>query len=85
MAVVKYYTSDGKRIWYASEFNGLDKFFGLVVVDFVAEMGNFNLSELKQFRDSEGDSVLRDIDFRPTTLQKLMELMDFYRNEELPL
>jgi hypothetical protein len=71
MAVVKFFTPDASWMWWASEFDGEDLFFGLVH-GFEKELGYFRLSELKQIRGALGLPVERDRYFRPKTLGELM-------------
>lgn len=69
-AVVKFFTPDSNWTWYASEFDGEDCFFGLVV-GFEAELGYFSLAELEGARGPWGLKIERDRWFKPTTLGKL--------------
>lgn len=71
-AVVKFFTPDGGWTWYASEFDGQDVFFGLVI-GHEAELGYFCLSELEAIRGQLGLPVERDLYFKPTTLKELQE------------
>jgi hypothetical protein len=68
LAQVKFFTLDW--IWYASEFDGEEIFFGLVIGDFI-EFGSFSLSELAEVRGALGLPVERDKFFTPTTLGEL--------------
>ena len=77
IAQVKFFTPAGMWTWYATEFDGEDLFFGLVV-GFEIELGYFSLSELQEVRDGLGLSVERDKFFEPTTLKELKEQ---YRRE----
>ena len=70
LARVKFFTPDSHWAWYASEFDGEDLFFGLVIGDFV-ELGYFNLSELQAVRGPLGLPVERALHFKPTTLEAL--------------
>ena len=69
---VKFFTPDAGWTWYASEFDGEDIFFGLVVGQFT-ELGYFSLSELKSVRGPLGLPVERDLYFQPTPLRELLE------------
>jgi len=80
-AQVKFFTPDSNWTWYASEFNGEDTFFGLVI-GHVAELGYFSLSELEEVRGPMGLPIERDLYFGPKTLQ---ELMDHYEQEKWAL
>jgi hypothetical protein len=71
-AVVKFFTPDGQWTWYASEFDGIDTFFGLV--DGVhKELGYFSLSELQSLRGGLGLPIERDRHFKPTPLAELQQ------------
>ena len=72
MVVVKYFTPDAGWTWYASEFDGDDLFFGLVVGQFI-ELGYFALSELKEVRGGLGLPIERDLHFEPKSLKELKE------------
>src|SRR3989304_5939544 len=72
IAPVKFFTPDSNWTWYASEFDGDDIFFGLVV-GFEAELGYFSLKELQVARGPLGLPVDRDLHFETKTLKELME------------
>jgi len=73
LALVKFFTPRSRWTWYASEFDQVDTFFGLVD-GFELELGNFSLSELDSVRDRSGlPAVERDLYFTPMTLAQLME------------
>jgi hypothetical protein len=76
-AQVKFFTPDSGWTWYASEFDGDDTFFGLVIGHEV-ELGYFSLSELEQVRGPLGLPIERDLHFKPKTLQ---ELKDHYEEK----
>jgi hypothetical protein len=59
--------------WYASEFDGEDLFFGLVV-GFEIELGSFSLSELEGVRGPLGLPIERDLYYEPRTLRELKQL-----------
>lgn len=71
MAQVKFFTPDSSWTWYATEFDGEDVFFGLVV-GHEAELGYFSLSELLSIRGPLGLPVERDLYYVPKTLKELM-------------
>ena len=75
VAVVKFFTPDANWTWYATEFDGTDTFFGLVI-GFVAELGYFSLSELEQVRGPMGLPIERDEYLEPKSLQELQEHYD---------
>ncbi|HET6446898.1 MAG TPA: DUF2958 domain-containing protein [candidate division Zixibacteria bacterium] len=77
VAIVKFFTPDADWTWYASEFDGKDIFFGLVI-GHVAEFGYFSLSELESVRGHLGLPIERDLNYRPRSLQ---ELRDHYQQE----
>ncbi|MDX2136928.1 MAG: DUF2958 domain-containing protein [Chloroflexota bacterium] len=70
IAVVKYFTPDANWTWYATEFDGIDTFFGLVK-GLDTELGYFSLSELESVRGSFGLPVERDLYFEPTSISAL--------------
>lgn len=71
LAIVKYFTPWTSWTWYATEFDGNDLFFGLVV-GFEAELGYFSLTELRDTRGPAGLRIERDLYFTATPLGKLM-------------
>lgn len=76
-ALVKFFTPDSDWTWYASEFDGDNTFFGLVI-GFMAEFGYFTLSELEEARGPLGLPIERDEHFEPKPLR---ELRDHYQKE----
>ncbi|MEZ4667882.1 MAG: DUF2958 domain-containing protein [Anaerolineae bacterium] len=79
IAPVKYFTPDSNWTWYASEFDGEDRFFGLVA-GFEVELGYFSLSELQSVRGAMGLPIERDLYYEPQTLQ---QLLDKHRKERM--
>jgi len=73
LAQVKFFTPDTNWIWYASEFDGEDFFFGLVS-GFEVELGYFSLNELREARGPLGLPIERDVYFEPKTLRDLMKM-----------
>lgn len=71
-AVVKFFTPDSNWTWYASEFDGEDIFFGLVI-GFEIELGYFSLKELKEARGPLGLPIERDLHFKPKSLKELRD------------
>jgi hypothetical protein len=67
--------------WYASEFDGHDIFFGLVI-GFEMELGYFSLSELSSVHGGLGLPIERDRYFTPTSLQELKVKHEQERNRE---
>ena len=72
LAQVKFFTPDSSWTWYASEFDGTDIFYGLVIGHY-KEYGTFSLSELHTVRGALGLPVERDLYFKPTPLQELYD------------
>ncbi len=77
VAQVKFFTPDSNWTWYASEIDGKDLFFGLVI-GHEAELGYFGLAELQGVRGPLGLEIERDLYFEPKTLR---ELQDHYASE----
>lgn len=73
LAQVKFFTPDSNWTWYASEFDGEDMFFGLVI-GFEIELGYFSLKELKEARGPLGLPIERDLYYDPQTLRELMKI-----------
>lgn len=71
LAQVKFFTPDAQWTWYASEFDGEDIFFGLVV-GLENELGYFSLKELQSVRGPLGLLIERDLHFEPKPLRDLM-------------
>jgi hypothetical protein len=72
LAQVKFFTPDSNWTWYATEYDGEDVFFGLVV-GHETELGYFSLSELLSVRGPLGLPVERDLYFIPKPLKDLMK------------
>ncbi len=72
LAQVKFFTPDAQWTWSASEFDGEDIFFGLVI-GFEIELGYFSLSELKSVKGPLGLQIERDLHYDPKTLREMME------------
>jgi len=71
IAIVKFFSPVGSWTWYATEFDGEDRFFGLVD-GFEKELGYFSLSELESVNLPFGLKIERDVHWRPTALKDLM-------------
>ena len=69
----KFFTPDSSWSWFATEFDGDDTFFGLVV-GFEVEAGYFSLSELESVRGPWGLPVERDLYFASAKLSDLKAL-----------
>ena len=66
----KFFTPDSSWTWYALEFDGDDRFFGLAE-GHETELGYFTLSELEAGRGPLGLPIERDLHFRPCPLSAL--------------
>jgi len=71
---VKFFDPCSNWTWYATEFDGADTFFGLVI-GFETEFGYFSLSELENCCNRFGIDIERDLYFKPTTLRELKALI----------
>lgn len=70
IAQVKFFHALSNWTWYATEFDGEDRFFGLVI-GFEKELGYFSLSELEAIGDNgKTIPVERDLYFDPTPLSQ---------------
>ena len=67
---VKFFTPDSNWTWYATEFDGIDTFFGLVD-GHERELGYFSLSELEKVRGPYGLKIERDLHFPPRKLSEI--------------
>jgi len=72
LAQVKFFTPDSSWSWFASEYNGEDIFFGLVI-GLEIELGYFSLSELKSVKGPMGLPIERDLHFEPKSLRELRD------------
>ncbi len=70
--IVKFFTPDSNWTWYATEFDGIDTFFGLVDGQ-EQELGYFSLKELEAVRGPLGLLVERDTSFTPTPLSEVRD------------
>ena len=61
---VKFFTPDAGWTWYATEFDGEDTFFGLVI-GHETELGYFSLSELESVRGPWGSRLNGTSTLRP--------------------
>jgi len=75
VAQVKFFSPFSNWVWYATEFDGHDLFFGLVA-GFEVELGSFSLTELESLKDPKTGTPLveRDRHYQPKTLRELKEL-----------
>jgi hypothetical protein len=72
IARAKWFAPGTGWTWYATEYDGADLFFGLVI-GLEAELGYFTLSELQAARGPLGLPIERDLHFRPATLAELRD------------
>ena len=72
--VVKFFTPDSNWTWFCVEYDGEDKFVGLVD-GLEKELGYFSLSELQSIRGSLGLPVERDLYWEPCTLREVAPSM----------
>lgn len=71
MVICKFFYPDFGWTWYAIEFDGKDRFYGLVDED-EKELGYFSLSELISNRGKLGMPIERDRFFTPCRLSEIM-------------
>ncbi len=71
---VKFFHPASRWTWYATEFDGVDTFFGFVVGSdaLCDELGYFSLSELKSV-NVRGLGIERDMHFGTKTLRQAKE------------
>lgn len=72
IVVVKFFAPWSNWTWYATEFDGEDTFFGLVL-GFEKEIGYFSLKELESVRGPMGLRIERDLYFEPKPLSKIKD------------
>jgi hypothetical protein len=70
IAYVKFFTPWSNWTWYATEFDGEDIFFGLVV-GLETELGYFSLKELSEVAGPGGMRIERGLYFTPKSLSEL--------------
>jgi len=70
IAHVKFFCPWNQWTWYATEFDGEDTFFGLVVGQ-ETELGYFSLSELQSVKGPFGLGIERDLHWTPKTLAQI--------------
>ena len=68
--LVKFFDPCSNWTWYATEYDGVDTFFGLVK-GFEIELGNFSLKELQEYKGPLGLGIERDLWFKPSTLREI--------------
>jgi hypothetical protein len=67
VAQVKFFSIANDWRWFATEFDGVDTFFGLVQ-GFENELGYFSLSELQSVKWMGVPAIERDLSFQPQPL-----------------
>ena len=72
LAQVKFFTPDSSWSWFASEFDGKDIMFGLVIGHEI-ELGYFSIEELKSVKGPMGLPIERDLHFEPKSLRELRD------------
>jgi len=75
IAHVKFFCPWNQWTWYATEFDGEDTFFGLVVGQ-ETELGYFSLSELESVQGrgfARGLGIERDLYWTPKTIKEIKE------------
>ena len=70
VAYVKFFTPDSSWTFWATEFDGEDRFFGLVD-GMEKELGYFSLSEMESVRGPLGLPIERDLYWQPKTLKEI--------------
>jgi len=73
VAYVKFFTPWSNWTWYATEFDGGDTFFGLVV-GLETELGYFSLKEISEVTGPGGLKIERDLYFTPQPLIELRKI-----------
>lgn len=71
MDYVKFFTPDSSWTWFATEFAGIDQFFGLFQNRESEEFTYFSLSELQNIKGPRGLRVERDLYFTSTPIAQL--------------
>jgi hypothetical protein len=69
-ARVKFFDPCSAWSWYATEFDGENTFFGLVI-GHERELGYFSLRELQSYRGRFGLGIERDLYFEPCPISAL--------------
>ena len=71
LIIAKFFCPWNSWAWYATEFDGEDKFFGFVR-GFENELGYFSLRELQNVKGHFGLGIERDLYFGKHTLAEVM-------------
>ncbi len=72
LIVAKFFASWSDTVWYALEFDGKDRFYGLVREFNETRFGYFKLSGLESIRGFAGLVVERDTNFKTHYLSEAM-------------
>ena len=67
---ITFFTPDSSWTWYATEFDGEDTFFGLVV-GHETELGYFSLQEMREARGPARLRIERELYFQPKPLSQV--------------
>jgi hypothetical protein len=70
VAQVKFFALGSSWTWYATEFDGVDTFFGLVE-GFETELGYFSLAELESVKFLGIQGIERDLNWTPRKLSEI--------------
>ena len=71
IAYVKFFDPTGAATWYATEFDGVETFFGLADLGIgFRELGYFSLSELQAIKGRFGLGIERDRYWSPRPLRE---------------
>lgn len=73
VAWVKFYAPNEGWTWYASEFDGTNLFYGLIIID-EPILDLFSLLELEEYAGDRGRDVVCDHSFEPATLRYLFNI-----------
>ncbi len=73
IAPLKFFSPDSNWTWYPTGFDGDDIFFGLVS-GYAVELGYFSLTELEELRGGLSLPVERDLHYKPTSRNELIDL-----------
>jgi len=79
---VKFFTPDSNWTWLATEFDGKDTFFGLVV-GMETELGYFSLKELQSVRGPLGLPIERDRHFGTPKLKNVLGCPEWLKEREV--
>lgn len=72
IALVKFFTPDSSWIWYATEYDPVERVFFGLVDGLEKELGYFSLDELESVKGPLGLRIERDIYFEPIRIKELL-------------